>query len=68
MSANQAQFAVAALARVLGVSTSGHYAWRRRTPSARACSDAGLKDRIGTIHTRSRGTYGAPRIRAELAD
>jgi transposase InsO family protein len=67
MSANQAQFAVAAMARVLGVSTSGYYAWRRRTPSARACADAGLAERIGTIHTGSRGTYGAPRIRAELA-
>jgi putative transposase len=66
MSANRAHFPVATMARVLGVAASGYYAWRRRVPSARARADAALKERIGTIHAASRGTYGAPRIHAEL--
>ncbi len=68
MRANQAKFSIAAMARMLGVSPSGYYAWRGREPSARTKSDEALKARIRTIHTRSRGTYGAPRIQAELAD
>ena len=59
---------MAALCRLLGVSRSGYYAWRRRPPSARARADQGLSQRIREIHEQSRGTYGAPRIRAELRD
>ena len=59
---------MAALCRLLGVSRSGYYAWRQRPPSARARADRGLNRRIREIHERSRGTYGAPRIRAELRD
>jgi transposase InsO family protein len=66
MSAHQANFPVARMARVLGVSKSGYYAWRARHASAHARSDAALKERIGEIHRRSRGTYGAPRIHAQL--
>ena len=68
MSANQARFRIATMARVLGVSTSGYYVWRRRPPSARARADADLTARVQAIHARSRGTYGAPRIHAELSD
>jgi putative transposase len=57
---------VATMCRVLGVSTSGYYAWRKRGPSARSQADAELAQRIARIHARSRGTYGAPRIHAEL--
>jgi putative transposase len=57
---------VARLCRVLRVSTSGYYAWRKRPPSARARADAALTATIGTIHAESRGTYGAPRVHAEL--
>ena len=66
MSANQARFRVATMARVLGVSPSGYYAWRRRPPSVRARADAELRARVQAIPGRSRGTYGAPRIHAEL--
>ena len=66
MSANQANVPVATMARVLGVSPAGYYAWCRRAPSARAISDAALLKRIRTIHAISRETYGAPRIHAEL--
>ena len=67
MSAHQAEFRIATMARVLGVSTSGYYAWRRRPASARVQADADLTARVEAIHTRSRGTYGAPRVHAELA-
>jgi putative transposase len=58
--------AIAMLCRVLGVSSSGYYAWRPRGASARAREDAVLTERIRGIHQRSRETYGAPRIHAEL--
>ena len=54
------------MCRVLEVSTSGYYAWRQRPPSARARADAELGLRMRAIHEHSRGTYGAPRIHAEL--
>lgn len=57
---------MATMCRVLGVSTSGYYAWLRRSLSARAREDEVLRKRIATIHASSRGTYGAPRILAEL--
>jgi len=65
---NQANYPIATMCRVLGVSTSGYYAWRQRPPSPRAQTDAELTGRIRTIHARSKGTYGAPRIHAELAE
>src|ERR1700758_425439 len=66
MSANQAFFPIATMARVLGVSTAGYYAWRSRLPSARAIADDALLRRVRAIHAVSRGTYGAPRVHAEL--
>ncbi len=54
------------LCRVLGVSASGYYAACQRPPSARQRADADLTKTVVTIHTNSRGTYGAPRIHAEL--
>jgi transposase InsO family protein len=68
MKANQATWPIATMARLLGVSASGFYAWLGRAPSAHACSDVDLSTRIGAIHVRSRGTYGMPRIHAELAE
>jgi putative transposase len=53
---------------VLEVSTSGYYAWRKRPLSARAQRDAELRARIRLIHERSRGTYGRPRVHAELKE
>ena len=59
MSANQARFPVAAMARVLGVSKAGFHAWLRRPPSAHAIADAALLKRVRTVHASSRQTYGA---------
>ena len=68
MSQNRALYPVAAMCRVLGVSPSGYYAWNGRPPSARTQRDATLTDKIRTAHAGSNGTYGVPRIHAELAD
>jgi len=68
MKANQAHYPVATMCRVLEVSASGYYAWLKRAPSRRGREDALLTNRIRWIHLRSKGTYGAPRVHAELAD
>ena len=60
-------YPIATMCRVLGVSTSGYYAWSARAPSARARSDRALLERIEASHTTSHGTYGSPRIHADLA-
>ena len=57
---------VAVACRVLGVSESGYYEWRDRPLSARAVVDASLSTQIVEIHAMSRGTYGVPRVHAEL--
>lgn len=67
MSTNQATFPIATMCRVLAVSASGYYGWRRRPRSTRSLEDAALTERIRAAHTASKGIYGAPRIRAELA-
>jgi putative transposase len=64
----KARYPVRVLCRVLGVSPSGYYAWRSRGPSARERSDADLAAEIRRSHARSRGTYGVPRIWADLAE
>jgi putative transposase len=68
IAAHAAEHPVALSCRVLGVARSGYYAWRRRSPSVRAQSDERLKERIRTIHQASRGTYGSPRVLAELRE
>ncbi len=52
----------------LEVSASGYYDWQRRLarPGQRALEDQALAQEIGRIHTRSRETYGAPRVEKEL--
>ena len=67
MKAHQAAHSMATLCRALDVSPSGYYAWRSRGLSARAQRDTALQAHVRQIHTQSRGTYGAPRIHAELA-
>ena len=61
MSANQARFPIAIMARVLGVSKAGYYAWAKRPPSDRARADAALLRRIRTVHATSRQTGACPR-------
>jgi hypothetical protein len=62
------EFPVTRMCQVLAVSTSGYYAWRGRPQSQRAQDNLELVDRIKKIHAESRGTYGSPRVHAELVD
>ena len=66
MEAEKAIFPVTLMCRVLEVSRSGYYAWRKRERSARSQADEVLKVQIVSIHQRSRETYGVPRVHAEL--
>jgi putative transposase len=64
--AEKAQHPVSLLCEVLGVSRAGFHAWLKRTPSKRWVSDVRLLELIHQIHEESDGTYGSPRIHAEL--
>jgi putative transposase len=54
------------LCRVLEVSASGYYAWRKRLPSAREMANRALVERIARVQVQARHTYGSPRVHAEL--
>ena len=66
--AEKAHHAVRMLCRVLSVSPSGYYAWLARPPSTHATEDERLATHIRAVHTESDGTYGSPRIHAELRE
>ncbi|HEY6429813.1 MAG TPA: IS3 family transposase, partial [Acidimicrobiales bacterium] len=59
---------VAKACHLLEVSRSAYYQSSSGTPSARELSDAELGDKVVDIFTKSRRTYGAPRITTKLAE
>ncbi len=59
-------YPVRLMCRLLGVSASGYYAWRKRPESARVERDRDLLAKIRQAHAASRGVYGSPRVHAEL--
>jgi putative transposase len=64
-----AGFPVAAACHAAGVSTSAFYAWaarRQQAPSVAEQAQAELVAEIRRIHRESNGTYGSPRVTAEL--
>jgi transposase InsO family protein len=63
---NQKTFDVKSMCRVLKVSRSGYYAWRKRKPSAREMANQELSQEIKAVFEESGQTYGSPRICAEL--
>jgi putative transposase len=64
--AEKARYPVALLCQVLEVSRSGFYAWKDRPAPAKDKADAQLAAQIAAVHKGSRGTYGSPRVHAEL--
>jgi putative transposase len=56
------------LCEVLDVSRSGYYAWRGRKPSPRQDRRDRLVEQVRRVHQESAGTYGSPRVHAELLD
>jgi putative transposase len=60
------KFAVQRMCRLLRVSRSGYYDWRDRPASARCLRRQMLAGEIRAAHRQSRGTYGSPRLTAEL--
>ena len=56
------------MAKVLGVTRAGYYAWKNRAPQRgeRASARRRLDEAVAWEHEVSGGTYGAPRIRHAL--
>src|SRR5258708_3810728 len=62
------EFPVIVMCRVLEVSESGYYAWRKRPICQRKQEDARLTTHIQQVFHARRGVYGSPRIHAELKE
>ena len=68
ISEHRQEFPLELMCRVLEVSVSGYFAWKGRPPSTHTREDKTLTETIKTIHLKSRTTYGAPRVKAELKE
>ena len=66
MAQHHAIFAVREMCSVLGVSSSGYYAWRVRPLGRHAQRDEELSQQIWLVFEESQGRYGSPRIHQEL--
>ena len=62
------KYSLPLMGRMLGVSSSGYYAWRVRPLSQRARQEMRLEAEIKAAHKRTRQTYGAERLQCELAE
>ena len=62
----KATFPVALICRLLGVSRSGYYSWRKASPSKRKEMNERLVAAIKVIHADHHERYGSPRIHREL--
>jgi transposase InsO family protein len=61
-------FKVGRMCKLLNVSRSGFYTWRKRPESPRSRENRALKDRIRVLHADSHGIYGSPRIHRDLKE
>ena len=66
IAAEKANYPISLMCRVLGVGRTSFHDWERRPPSDRALYDEFLLAKIKQIHAASGGTYGSPRVHAEL--
>ena len=62
MEEHRGVFHLKRMSKVLKVSRSGYYAWRKQKPSRREEANKGLLERIRDVYRNSRKTYGSPRI------
>jgi transposase InsO family protein len=67
---HQPRYGVKRLCTIIGVARSSYYYWQSTTAAraVRDAADVALAGKIRAAHTASDGTYGAPRITAELHD
>lgn len=66
VAAEEAHYPKALMCRALGLSRSGHHAFRTRGPSRRALGQQQLDVQVAAIFGELKGHYGAPRIEQEL--
>jgi putative transposase len=66
ISLKEVAFPVQTMCRVLEVSRSGYYAWKKRPEPAKTTQDAQLAVEIAGTHKRNRGIYGSPRVHRDL--
>lgn len=66
MASHESQYRVKSMCRMLGVSRSGYYGWRKRPASQRAQANERLLVQIREESQLSRKTYGSPRLYAAL--
>src|SRR2546427_3942919 len=62
------EFPVVVMCRVLEVSESGYYAWRKRPACQHQREDAHITQKIRQVFELHQGRYGSPRIHRELRD
>ncbi|HZM79717.1 MAG TPA: IS3 family transposase [Candidatus Limnocylindrales bacterium] len=62
----KANYPITVLCKTMGVSRSRLHQWRAGGPSQHDLEDAYLTNEIVDIHAESRGSYGSPRVHAEL--
>ncbi len=67
METHRGQFPIQLMCRVLHVSSSGYYAWRKRPLQVNEM-DSVLIEKIKTIYTKSKRRYGSPRIYRKLRE
>ncbi|MCK8438525.1 IS3 family transposase [Streptomyces sp. D2-8] len=67
---HQRRYGVKRLCTIVGIARSSFYYWRRTAAdrAVRQAADARLAARIRAVHRESDGTYGVPRITAELRE
>jgi len=66
MKEHKKRYSISKMAKVIGVSRSGYYAWEKREPSRHRLEDRGLAEIIRRIFNDHYGRYGSPRIWEEL--
>lgn len=62
------QYPIKLMCRVLKVSRSGFYKWRKRSPSATQLRRKAVESKVVELFSEFKARYGAPRLEGELKD